>query len=217
MMKTAMYKKIMLFAAIVVVAAAFAACGGAGQSQSAGGQSASENTAEGSAVQSSSQSQSVVAGQSQQSTHPHGQNREEEHGQEAVYFEVEGFEEYLYIMNARYNFGIVLPKSWRAVDYSTMCDGYTISCGTEGVDIRCWGQNYVEGAGQVNGLADEFYFDCGLTGWVEELEGETYYYYLSEGRVITFYVGYAGHEAWYEENHTVLEEAARTLHDLVVE
>lgn len=59
-----------------------------------------------------------------------------------------------------------------------------------------------------------FVFDSGITGWCEEVPGESLMFsYRFDGKIICLYVKYAGEETWFNEHKETFMTAAESLRD----
>ena len=122
--------------------------------------------------------------------------------------------------NQRYNFAFELPKEWRAIDASTIGDGYYIFTGKKFTDIRIYGERITPD--NENKLAEvdstdfnkieKFTFDDGIKGL--KLSGRTYRMYIKDdGKFrISFYV--RARKNWINQNEVYLDHMAKTIHQI---
>jgi len=122
--------------------------------------------------------------------------------------------------NQRYNFAFELPKEWRAIDASTIGDGYYIFTGKKFTDIRIYGERITPE--NENKLAEvdstdfnkieKFIFDDGIKGL--KLSGRTYRMYIKDdGKFrISFYV--RARKNWIKQNEVYLDHMAKTIHQI---
>jgi len=122
--------------------------------------------------------------------------------------------------NQRYNFAFELPKEWRAIDASTIGDGYYIFTGKKFTDIRIYGERITPE--NENKLAEvdstdfnkieKFIFDDGIKGL--KLSGKTYRMYIKDdGKFrISFYV--RARKNWIKQNEVYLDHMAKTIHQI---
>jgi|GEM_PF-1253898 len=122
--------------------------------------------------------------------------------------------------NQRYNFAFELPKEWRAIDASTIGDGYYIFTGKKFTDIRIYGERITPE--NENKLAEvdstdfnkieKFIFDDGIKGL--KLSGRTYRMYIKDnGKFrISFYV--RARKNWINQNEVYLDHMAKTIHQI---
>src|ERR1035437_4036765 len=88
--------------------------------------------------------------------------------------------------NQSFNFSFELPQQWRAIDESTIGDGYYIFTGKKFTDIRIYGEritpenenNLVEVDSTDFNKIEKFTFDDGIKGL--KLSGRTYRMYIKD-------------------------------------
>lgn len=132
-------------------------------------------------------------------------------GDEAEYFAVDGQRHI--VINARFGFSITLPNTWRAFSRSVNGDGYFITCENPNIDMRVYGINEAIPI-EENDKMKPFVFDSGITGWYEEVHGESLMFsYRSDEKIICLYVKYAGEETWFNEHKETVMTAAKSLRD----
>ena len=139
--------------------------------------------------------------------------------QEAVY-RTASLNRFKTAFNQRYNFAFELPKEWRAIDASTIGDGYYIFTGKKFTDIRIYGERITPE--NENKLAEvdstdfnkieKFTFDDGIKGL--KLSGRTYRMYIKDdGKFrISFYV--RARKNWINQNEVYLDHMAKTIHQI---
>ena len=139
--------------------------------------------------------------------------------QEAVY-RTASLNRFKTAFNQTYNFAFELPKEWRAIDASTIGDGYYIFTGKKFTDIRIYGERITPI--NENKLAEvdstdfnkieKFTFDDGIKGL--KLSGRTYRMYIRDnGKTrISFYV--RSRKNWIKQNEVYLEHMAKTIHQI---
>ena len=122
--------------------------------------------------------------------------------------------------NQTYNFAFELPKEWRAIDASTIGDGYYIFTGKKFTDIRIYGERVTPE--NENKLAEvdstdfnkieKFTFDDGIKGL--KLSGRTYRMYIKDsGKFrISFYV--RARKNWINQNEVYLDHMAKSIHQI---
>lgn len=122
--------------------------------------------------------------------------------------------------NQTYNFAFELPKEWRAIDASTIGDGYYIFTGKKFTDIRIYGERITPE--NENKLAEvdstdfnkieKFTFDDGIKGL--KLSGRNYRMYIKDhdNKRIWFYV--RARKNWITQNEVFLEHIAKTIHQI---
>ena len=136
--------------------------------------------------------------------------------QEAVYRPA-SLKRFKTAFNQTYNFAFELPKEWRAIDASTIGDGYYIFTGKKFTDIRIYGERITPE--NENKLAEvdstdfnkieKFIFDDGIKGL--KLSGRTYRMYIKDdGKFrISFYV--RARKNWIAQNEVYLDHMAKTI------
>lgn len=122
--------------------------------------------------------------------------------------------------NQRYNFAFELPKEWRAIDASTIGDGYYIFTGKKFTDIRIYGERITPT--NENKLAEvdstdfnkieKFTFDDGIKGL--KLSGRTYRMYIKDNEKIRIYFYVRARKNWIVQNEVYLEHMAKTIHQI---
>jgi hypothetical protein len=139
--------------------------------------------------------------------------------QEAVYRSA-SLNRFKTAFNQTYNFAFELPKEWRAIDASTIGDGYYIFTGKKFTDIRIYGERITPD--NENKLAEvdstdfnkieKFTFDDGIKGL--KLSGRTYRMYIKDnGKFrISFYV--RARKNWIAQNEVYLEHMAQSIHQI---
>ena len=122
--------------------------------------------------------------------------------------------------NQTYNFAFELPKEWRAIDASTIGDGYYIFTGKKFTDIRIYGERITPE--NENKLAEvdstdfnkieKFTFNDGVKGL--KLSGRIYRMYIKDnGKIrISFYV--RARKNWITQNEIYLEHMAQSIHQI---
>ena len=122
--------------------------------------------------------------------------------------------------NQTYNFAFELPKEWRAIDASTIGDGYYLFTGKKFTDIRIYGERITPA--NENKLAEvdstefnkieKFTFDDGVKGL--KLSGRTYRMYIKDnGKTrISFYI--KARKSWITKNEIYLEHIAQSIHQI---
>ena len=122
--------------------------------------------------------------------------------------------------NQTFNFAFELPKEWRAIDASTIGDGYYIFTGKKFTDIRIYGE-WITPENE-NKLAEvdstdfhkieKFTFDDGVKGL--KLSGRTYQMYIKDnGKIrVSFYI--KARKNWIQQNEVYLEHIAQTIHQI---
>ena len=139
--------------------------------------------------------------------------------QEAVY-RTASLNRFKTAFNQTYNFAFELPKEWRAIDASTIGDGYYIFTGKKFTDIRIYGERITPE--NENKLAEvdstdfnkveKFIFDDGIKGL--KLSGKTYRMFIKDnGKIrISFYV--RARKNWINQNEVYLDHMAKTIHQI---
>jgi hypothetical protein len=122
--------------------------------------------------------------------------------------------------NQTYNFAFELPKQWRAIDASTIGDGYYIFTGKKFTDIRIYGERITPE--NENKLAEvdstdfnkieKFTFDDGIKGL--KLSGRTYRMYIKDNEKIRIYFYVRARKNWIAQNEVYLEHMAQTIHQI---
>lgn len=122
--------------------------------------------------------------------------------------------------NQRYNFAFELPKEWRAIDASTIGDGYYIFTGKKFTDIRIYGERITPE--NENKLAEvdstdfnkieKFIFDDGIKGL--KLSGRTYRMYIKDNGKIRIYFYVRARKNWIAQNEVYLDHMAKTIHQI---
>jgi hypothetical protein len=122
--------------------------------------------------------------------------------------------------NQTYNFAFELPKEWRAIDASTIGDGYYIFTGKKFTDMRIYGERITPE--NENKLAEvdstdfnkieKFTFNDGVKGL--KLSGRIYRMYIKDnGKIrISFYV--KARKNWITQNEIYLEHMAQSIHQI---
>lgn len=139
--------------------------------------------------------------------------------QEAVYrpAKIKGFKT---AFNQTYNFAFELPEQWRAIDASTIGDGYYIFTGKKFTDIRIYGERITPETENVLAEVDstefnkieKFTFSDGTKGF--KLSGRIYRMYIKDlGKFrISFYIKARKH--WIEQNEVYIEHMAKSIHQI---
>jgi hypothetical protein len=139
--------------------------------------------------------------------------------QEAVY-KPASLNRFKTAFNQTFNFAFELPKEWRAIDASTIGDGYYIFTGKKFTDIRIYGE-WITPENE-NKLAEvdstdfhkieKFTFDDGVKGL--KLSGRTYQMYIKDnGKIrVSFYI--KARKNWIQQNEVYLEHIAQTIHQI---
>jgi len=138
---------------------------------------------------------------------------------EAVYRPAK-LSEFKTAFNQTFNFAFELPKQWRAIDASTIGDGYYIFTGKKFTDIRIYGEIITPENEKVLAEVDstdfnkieKFTFNDGNKGL--KLSGRIYRMYIKDtGRIrISFYIKARKH--WIEQNEVYLEHIAQSIHQI---
>lgn len=139
--------------------------------------------------------------------------------QEAVYRPA-GLKEFKTAFNQTYNFAFELPVQWRAVDASTIGDGYYIFTGKKFTDIRIYGERITPETEKVLAEVDstefnkieKFTFNDRNKGL--KLSGRIYRMYIKDfGKIrISFYIKARKH--WIEQNEVYIDHVARSIHQI---
>lgn len=139
--------------------------------------------------------------------------------QEAVY-RPGALKEFKTAFNQTYNFAFELPEKWRAVDASTIGDGYYIFTGKKFTDIRIYGERITPETEKVLAEVDstnfnkieKFTFIDGHTGL--KLSGRINRMYVKDlGKIrISFYI--KARKRWIEQNDAYLEHIARSIRQI---
>ncbi len=136
--------------------------------------------------------------------------------QEAVYKTalVKGFKT---AYNQSFNFCFELPKNWRAIDESTIGDGYYIFTGKKFTDIRIYGERITPENERVLAEVDStvfykiesFIFNDGKKGL--KLSGRQYRMFVKEAGKIRVSLYIKARKRWIDENESSLEHIARSI------
>jgi len=139
--------------------------------------------------------------------------------QEAVYRPAK-LKEFKIAFNQTYNFAFELPAQWRAVDASTIGDGYYIFTGKKFTDIRIYGERITPETEKVLAEVDstnfnkieKFTFIDGHEGL--KLSGRINRMYVKDiGNIrVSFYI--KARKRWIEQNDAYLEHIARTIRQI---
>lgn len=139
--------------------------------------------------------------------------------QEAVYrpAKLSGFRT---AFNRTFNFSFDLPNQWRAIDASTIGDGYYIFTGKKFTDIRIYGEMITPENEKVLAEVDstdfnkieKFTFNDGSEGL--KLTGRIYRMYIKDtGKIrISFYIKARKH--WIEQNEVYIEHVAQSIRQI---
>lgn len=139
--------------------------------------------------------------------------------QEAVYrpAKLSGFRT---AFNRTFNFSFELPNQWRAIDASTIGDGYYIFTGKKFTDIRIYGEMITPENEKVLAEVDstdfnkieKFTFNDGSEGL--KLTGRIYRMYIKDtGKIrISFYIKARKH--WIEQNEVYIEHVAQSIRQI---
>jgi len=122
--------------------------------------------------------------------------------------------------NQTFNFAFELPKEWRAIDASTIGDGYYIFTGKKFTDIRIYGEMITPENEKVLAEIDstdfnkieKFTFNDGVKGL--KLSGRRYRMFVKDnGKIrISFYV--KARKTWIEQNEVYIEHIAQSIHQI---
>jgi hypothetical protein len=136
--------------------------------------------------------------------------------QEAVYRSA-GIKGFRTAFNQTYNFAFDLPEKWRAIDASTIGDGYYIFTGKKFTDIRIYGEGITPANEKVLAEVDstefnkieKFTFNDGTKGL--KLSGRIYRMYIKDiGKTrISFYI--KARKRWIEQNEAYIEHMAQSI------
>ena len=122
------------------------------------------------------------------------------------------------IINQRFNFGCEIPAYWDARDESANGDGYIISTGDDGLDLRVYGSNGPLVLGHEEYLAllvDEEGYTAftpanDMDGWYSKEEGgtvEMQYVYIEDDTAVVLYMAFDAASNWYANNPEILHVA----------
>jgi len=122
--------------------------------------------------------------------------------------------------NQTYNFAFELPEQWRAIDASTIGDGYYIFTGKKFTDIRIYGERITPENENVLAEVDStefnkierFTFNDGIKGL--KLSGRVNRMYIKDtGKIrISFYI--KARKSWVEQNEVYLEHIAQSIRQI---
>lgn len=119
------------------------------------------------------------------------------------------------IYNERFDFQFTVPGHYTVTEKSNNGDGYFVSCGDEGVDIRVYGENIsdnqVMAEMELNACESKitFQFKNGYPGLLCLQSGDRYYYYDTPKTRVTLYIHAPAR--WFERNAQLVETIAKSL------
>lgn len=132
---------------------------------------------------------------------------------EADYYTVD--KDHHKIINERFQFSIIIPKSWRAFE-SANNDGFFIKCDNPNVNIGVYGAYDFDGFSESEKediSSDDFSFRSGIVGWRKLEPDSISFAYSTNDRIITMHVEYKGEENWYKKNLDKVLSSAGSLRD----
>jgi hypothetical protein len=119
--------------------------------------------------------------------------------------------------NQSFNFSFELPKQWRAIDESTIGDGYYIFTGKKFTDIRIYGERITPENERVLAEVDStvfykietFIFNDGKKGL--KLSGRQYRMFVKDAGKIRVSLYIKARKHWIEQNEVYLEHIAHSI------
>ncbi|MDP4290508.1 MAG: hypothetical protein Q8908_05455 [Bacteroidota bacterium] len=122
--------------------------------------------------------------------------------------------------NQVFNFAFELPKQWRAIDASTIGDGYYIFTGKKFTDIRIYGEMITPVNEKVLAELDsndfnkieKFTFDDGSRGL--KLSGRVYRMYIKDHGKIRISLYVKARKNWLQKNDVYLEHMAQSIRQI---
>ena len=119
--------------------------------------------------------------------------------------------------NQSFNFSFELPNQWRAIDESTIGDGYYVFTGKKFTDIRIYGERITPDNERVLAEVDStvfnkietFIFNDGIKGL--KLSGRQYRMFVKDaGRIrVSLYI--KARKRWLDQNEVYLEHIAHSI------
>lgn len=119
------------------------------------------------------------------------------------------------ITNERFAFTFSVPPQYQVTDRSNNGDGYFITTGDAGTDLRIYGENIgdnplaAELALSACEQTEKFRFANGYPGILCLQGGDKYYYYDTPTTRVTFYVH--GSDAWISRNAATIQSIAESI------
>jgi superoxide dismutase len=119
------------------------------------------------------------------------------------------------IINERFGFTFELPEQFKATDKSNNGDGYFITTGDAGTDLRIYGSNLkgneLEAELELSTCekTEPFRFGNGYPGTLCFQSGDKYYYYDTPNTRVIFYVHAT--KLWQERNAAIIEQIAKSI------
>lgn len=136
--------------------------------------------------------------------------------QEAVYKPavVSGFKT---AFNQSFNFSFELPTQWRAIDESTIGDGYYLFTGKKFTDIRIYGERITPENERVLAEVDStvfnkietFIYNDGIKGL--KLSGRQYRMFVKESGKVRVSLYIKARKRWLDQNEIYLEHIAHSI------
>jgi len=119
--------------------------------------------------------------------------------------------------NQSFNFSFELPQQWRAIDESTIGDGYYIFTGKKFTDIRIYGERITPDNERVLAEVDStvfnkietFVFNDGIKGL--KLSGRQYRMFVKEVGKIRVSLYIKARKRWLDDNEVYLEHIAHSI------
>ncbi len=136
--------------------------------------------------------------------------------QEAVYKPAKA-KEFKTAYNQSFNFSFELPTLWRAIDESTIGDGYYIFTGKKFTDIRIYGERITPDNERVLAEVDStvfnkietFVFNDGIKGL--KLSGRQYRMFVKDAGKIRVSLYIKARKRWLDQNEIYLEHMAFSI------
>lgn len=136
--------------------------------------------------------------------------------QEAIY-KPALIKEFKIAYNQSFNFSFELPKQWRAIDESTIGDGYYIFTGKKFTDIRIYGERITPDNERVLAEVDStvfskietFIFNDGIKGL--KLSGRQYRMFVKDNGKIRVSLYIKARKRWLDQNEAFLEHIAHSI------
>jgi hypothetical protein len=122
--------------------------------------------------------------------------------------------------NQTFNFAFELPKEWRAIDASTIGDGYYLFTGKKFTDIRIYGEmitpvnenKLAEVDSTEFNKIEKFAFLDGIKGL--KLSGRTYRMYIKDNGKIRISLYIKARKNWILQNEVYLDHIAQSIHPI---